>query len=132
MLQKQLQQMQQQVQQLTQQVKEKQSGHVLTYRAKSEAAQAGVQREQVKQQGENMRMAVLHRNKMPEDPQAEHRREMARLVLEQQRQDRRMSGELALKAQKTRGDLALKAASIHLNAQIQRERPQNPDRGRGA
>jgi hypothetical protein len=112
MMQKQIQQMQQQIQQLTQQVKEKQTGHMLTYRAKTEAAKAGVAREQVKQQGEDRRVAILHRGRMPEDPNAEHQREMTRLAMQEHRQDRKMQGEMALKAQKLRGDQALKAAAM--------------------
>ncbi|MBA0086142.1 MAG: hypothetical protein HRJ53_14235, partial [Acidobacteria bacterium Pan2503] len=128
-LQQQLQQAQQQIQQLTQQVKEKTTGHVLQYRAKSEAAKSGVAREQVKQQGENMRVAVLHRDKVQQDPMVEHRREVAKMMLQHQRDQAKMRNDMTLQMKKIQNDFAARLMALQMGRTLTGG---NPDAGRVA
>jgi|GEM_PF-1476249 len=128
-LQQQLQAAQQQIAQLSQQVKEKQTGHVLQYKAKEMQAHGTVAREQIKQQGENQRMAVIHRGKMPEDPMMEHRREMAKMTLQHQRDSARLRNDFVLQLNKVRNDFAAKLAALQMGRTLSGG---NPNQGRVA
>jgi len=117
-LQVQLQAASQMVQDLQKQLKEKQMGHVLSYKGKEVTAQARVAAEAHKQQNENARVQLLHSKTIPEDPRLKQAALLAELKLEREIAEQKLRDEMTINLKKIEQDFVAKMAQVEVNRKV--------------